>query len=160
MITKVSKFIAEKNKSEKPVVKAETVNENQLNESEVVSLVAQLSKLIEQGHIKKDHKIEEILAEGFFDGAKTVVLDDTLKASKEATEFVAQRKDLMKVYTQYLTKVGMPADQIAKAVTALYDFKKGLPVLKTLDLTYNPETKKLVMKNSNSGLFNGHPIMG
>lgn len=101
----------------------------------------------------------EMIEEGLFDGVKTYNLSD-LKASKEAQDFVTKRKDLKPTYVKALTKFGMDETNIDNAIMALYDFAKGVPILKKYELTYDEKNNTLKVNPNGKGLFNGHPIMG
>lgn len=103
----------------------------------------------------------EELNEGFF-GNQKYVLDDKFKSSKEALDFVTNpaRAKSMKVYSDALSKHGMDAETIKKAVAAIYDFGKGVPLLNKYTLTYDLPSKTLEVNPNGKGLFNGSPIMG
>jgi len=103
----------------------------------------------------------EEINEGLF-GNKKYVLNDTLKSSKEALDFVTNpaRAKSMKVYSDVLTKHGMDAETIKKAVAAIYDFGNGVPLLNKYTLTYDAATKTMEVNPNGKGLFNGSPIMG
>jgi hypothetical protein len=74
----------------------------------------------------------------FFGMGNKVINLATYQGSKDAVAFVTQRKDLMKNYYAYFMKDGaMDQPTADKAVMALYDFAKGIPLLNKYALTYN-----------------------
>lgn len=93
-------------------------------------------------------------------GKKTYNLTD-VKASKEAMDFYTQRKDLVAKYNEFFVgKQGMTEEQAKNAIMALYDFGKGMPLLKKYSLDFNKEANTFTVDPNGKGLFNGHPIMG
>ena len=103
----------------------------------------------------------EELNEGLF-GNKKYILNDTLKSSKEALDFVTNpaRAKSMKIYSDALSKHGMDAETIKKAIAAIYDFGNGVPLLANYTLNYDLPSKTLEVNPNGKGLFNGSPIMG
>lgn len=107
---------------------------------------------------------QDELQEGFFGdvankvknalpGAKTINLD-TYNASKDATNFVATRKDLMKNYYAYFCKDNIMDQATAdKAVMALYDIANGIPLLNKFAFSYDAENNTLNINPNKDGVL-------
>ena len=176
MITKVDQFISEKKRKELFLErkKAKTsVNEAQekINESNKF-IAAQLFKLVEQGHIKPEQTVEQIL-ELFGTGKKTYVLDDKFTVDPKIDAAIKQRSvpvksrsgkvtSLVQELKDGFTRVGLVEPELSKAIQALWSFVgvNSVPQMDKYNYTYNNDTKQLVIDPNGKGLFNGHPIMG
>jgi hypothetical protein len=176
MITKVDKFIAEKKRKieeSKNIVATTSVNEAQEKINEQNRLIAtQLSKLVEEGHIKPEQTVEQIL-ELFGTGKKTYVLDDKFTVDPKIDAVIKQRSvpvksrtgkvtSLVQEFKDGFTRVGLVEPELSKAVQALWTFvgADSVPQMDKYNYTYNNDTKQLVIDPNGKGLFNGHPIMG
>jgi hypothetical protein len=91
-------------------------------------------------------------------GIKKFVLTN-IEPSDEAKEFVQRNT---KMYKKFLEGLKVPADLIANAIMALYDYAEGTPLLDRLDLQYDASTKTLIIdpNKKKKGLFSGSPVMG
>lgn len=168
MITKVDQFLAEKNKARilaERKAEAETKT-NQVNEAQqkinedIKKVLSDLNRLVSEGHIAADQNVEQLL-ELFGLGKKTYDLN-TFEASPEVKKSIASRKQLVDQFTKGFTKVGLPAEDITKAIEALWSFvgADSVPLMNKYNFSYNAADKKLIIDPNGKGLFNGHPIMG
>lgn len=91
-------------------------------------------------------------------GVKKFVLTN-LKPSDEAKEFVKRKVDR---YKEFLAGLKVPAELITNAIMAMYDFAEGVPLLNTMDVKYDDQTKTLIIdpNKKGKGLFSGSPING
>jgi len=90
--------------------------------------------------------------EELFGFGKKVVNLDSASPSKDAQEFVSTRKNLLPgYYAQFMQKMGMDQPTADKAIMAVYDFAKGIPLLNKYELSYDAATKSLTINPNKAG---------
>jgi hypothetical protein len=112
-----------------------------------------------EGSKKKSKSVtEKGPIDEFFGLGKKVIDLNTLKPSADAVAFVTRHPASKGAIGEFLKKFNMDNTLASKAVEAVYDYAKGIPMLSKYGFTFDPQTNRLQIDPNKGGLFATSPF--